>query len=342
MNDTDQAVMDRSKLLPPKSKRAASASSSSSSSKKMGVISLDNHLYKNVLKAVNFTVPLEVSPHAMVNFIHLLTNAIYKYPIPFDPIKCAVTKPLSLDIEPDSMKQSVRMFEATPDYVARFLFECKDYRIVNQFYRNLYPNDDVLTVRLAPCRNGYMCMGLIGNIPAPGLREADGTEFRGRVLPAFCDPSVNMEIEHFQKAEGGLCFLCIISSVLNATLIRRTQDRDFYLSRVDPIVNFYNPTGPGQYNPISAIYPHPSRPIGLLGPVLLFNPSRFWWEYDHGRGCFFVNQRYYLCHKMDTLEMIHDGSKDSTLPLASKPVSSKSGSTSARSQTDDRQGGLKK
>lgn len=303
-------LLNRDKLLPSKQKRASNAASSSSSlssKKSSGCVSLDNHLYGKVLRAIGFKVPLDISPDSMINFINILTNAVYKYPIPVDPDKCAVTKPMSLDIEARSMNKAIPMFEATPEYVARFLYECKDYKIVNQFYRKLYPTEDVLTVKLAPCRNGYTCAGVTAGIPAPGLREADGTEFKGRVLPAFCDPSINIEIEHAQKANGGLCFLCLISSVLNACLIRRTQDRDFLLRRTDPVVNFYNPTGPGQYNPISAIHPHPNRPIGLSGPVLLFNPNRLWWEYDRERGCFYVNQRYYLCHKMDTLEMIHDG-----------------------------------
>lgn len=298
-----EEIMSRDTLFPSRRKRKLLEDSH-------GANALKEHMYSSVLTGLGFEVPPKVNEHSYGNFIQALTNQVYKYPLVVNPDKCRIARPRTVDHISQSMDETVVMFPVTPDYASRFLWESKTYRILNTLYQHLFPDKDVLEVKVAPCVNGDRCEGVAGGIPAPGLYEEDGTPFRGRVLMAFCDPSVNVELEH-PKAAGNMCFLCYLSAVMNAAIIRRCQDYDFLRDRVDPIVQFFTPTGPGNYNPITAIYPHENRPIGLFGPIIMYLPARFSWEYDPTRG-YRINQRYFVCRQLDSSLMLAESNPDNT------------------------------
>lgn len=255
---------------------------------------LKDHLFTSFLAGLGYRQPLSTGPASFPNFIKAIIGEPFFNSIVVDEKLCRVMKPSKFNIPETKPTVSYNLFCATYSRDCQFLYEAGEYVIPSAG-----PHKPAKTVMLRKCANDTNCVGVSGLIPSEGLHEDDGGPFRGRVLMAYGDPSVDIENDHYAKTENNCCLLCLRSGVLALSCIAATQDFDLLYGRKTPMVEFYNSS---DYNP--AAMQHRTTKLGLVEPVVACPLTLYCWKRDRD-GRYYVDQSL-IAFNGDTRRMYNE------------------------------------
>lgn len=255
---------------------------------------LKDHLFASFLAGLGYRQPLSTGPASFPNFIKAIIGEPFFNSIVVDEQLCRVMKPCKFNIPETKPTISYNLFCATYDRDCQFLFEAGEHIVPSTG-----PHKPAKTVVFRKCANENNCVGMSGLIPSEGLHEDDGGPFRGRVLMAYGDPSIDIENDHYAKTENNCCLLCLRSGVLALSCIAATQDFDLMYGRKTPMVEFYNSS---DYNP--AAMQHRAARLGIVEPVVVCPLTLYCWRKDQ-YGRHYVDQSL-IAFNGDTRKMYNE------------------------------------
>lgn len=162
------------------------------------------------------------------------------------------------------------------------------------YERHCIRDDDGRVLKeMRACSNGDKCIGKTGMIRSPYVEE-NGDLFSGRVLQAYPLPGQPPE-----EAEGK-CLLCLrISLTFLIKGVFDASQTDVFDPRMI-LQTFYNSNdinesqGVHEYHDHVLIFPNgEGRFNGLVAPVAMYMHPCLFWDYDHEKGLWKVDQRLY-------------------------------------------------